>query len=107
MKNFLYSAFMLAVVILTACSNEDNGDTQPKRGLTLNASVENLSSRATLKDESDTWKFAFAENDKVSVSNSKISTYYTFTNGGNNSPVLMPWLPLRQPTGMLTSQVIT
>lgn len=82
MKNFLYSAFMLAVVILTACSNEDNGDTQPKRGLTLNASVENLSSRATLKDESDTWKFAFAENDKVSVSNSKISTYYTFTNGG-------------------------
>lgn len=82
MKNFLYSAFMLAVVILTACSNDDNGDTQPKRGLTLNASVENLSSRATLKDESDTWKFAFAENDKVSVSNSKISSYYTFTNGG-------------------------
>lgn len=82
MKNFLYSAFMLAVVILTACSNDDNGETQPKRGLTLNASVENLSSRATLKDESDTWKFAFAENDKVSVSNSKISSYYTFTNGG-------------------------
>lgn len=83
MKNFLYSAFMLAVVILTACSNDDNGETQPKRGLTLNASVENLSSRATLKnEESDTWKFAFAENDKVSVSNSKILSYYTFTNGG-------------------------
>lgn len=82
MKNFLYSAFMLAVVILTACSNDDNGESQPKRGMTLNASVENLSSRATLKDENDTWKFAFAENDKVSVSNSKISSYYTFTNGG-------------------------
>lgn len=82
MKNFLYSVFMLAVVILTACSNDDNGETQPKRGLTLNASVENLSSRATLTDESGTWKFAFTENDKVSVSNSKISTYYTFTNGG-------------------------
>lgn len=73
---------MLAVVILTACSNDDNGETQPKRGMTLSASVENLSSRATLTDESGTWKFAFTENDKVSVSNSKISTYYTFTNGG-------------------------
>ena len=73
---------MLAVVILTACSNDDNGETQPKRGLTLNASVENLSSRATLTDESGTWKFAFTENDKISVSNSKISNYYTFTNGG-------------------------
>lgn len=100
---------MLAVVILTACSNDDNGETQPKRGLTLNASVENLSSRATLTDEKDekgTWKFAFTENDKVSVNNSKISNYYTFTNGGNNSPVLMPWLPLRLPTGMLTSLVM-
>lgn len=82
MKNFLYSAFMLAVVILTACSNDDNDETQPKRGMTLNASVENLSSRATLTDESDTWKFAFEKDDKVSVSNSKILTYYTFTNGG-------------------------
>lgn len=83
MKNFLYSAFILAVVILTACSNDDNGETQPKRGMTLNASVENLSSRATMTDESGTWKFAFTENDKVSVSNSKISTYYTFTNNGS------------------------
>lgn len=82
MKNFLYSAFMLAVVILTACSNDDNGETQPKRGLTLNASVEKLSSRATMTDEKGTWKFAFTKGDKVSVSNSKISNYYTFTNGG-------------------------
>ena len=82
MKNFLYSAFMLAVVILTACSNDDNGETQPKRGLTLNASVENLSSRATMTDEKGTWKFAFAANDQVSVSNNQISSYYTFTNGG-------------------------
>ena len=86
MKNFLYSAFMLAVVILTACSNDDNGETQPKRGMTLNASVENLSSRATMTDEKDekgTWKFAFAPNDQVSVSNNQISSYYTFTNDGN------------------------
>lgn len=83
MKKFLYSVFMLAVVILTACSNDDNGDTQPKRGMTLNASVENLSSRATMTDESGTWKFAFTVNDQVSVSNSKISNYYTFTNNGS------------------------
>lgn len=74
---------MLAVVILTACSNDDNGDTQPKRGMTLNASVEDLSSRATMTDESGTWKFAFAVNDQVSVSNNKISNYYTFTNNGS------------------------
>lgn len=74
---------MLAAVVLAACSNDDNGDTQPKRGMTLNASVEDLSSRATMTDESGTWKFAFAENDQVSVSNNKISNYYTFINNGN------------------------
>ena len=74
---------MLAAVVLAACSNDDNGDIQPKRGMTLNASVENLSSRATMTDESGTWKFAFAVNDQVSVSNSKISNYYTFTNNGS------------------------
>ncbi len=74
---------MLAAVVLAACSNDDNGDTQPKRGMTLNASVEDLSSRATMTDESGKWKFAFAENDQVSVSNSKISNYYTFTNNGS------------------------
>lgn len=83
MKKFLYSVFMLAAVVLAACSNDDNGDIQPKRGMTLNASVENLSSRATMTDESGTWKFAFAVNDQVSVSNSKISNYYTFTNNGS------------------------
>lgn len=83
MKKFLYSVFMLAAVVLAACSNDDNGDIQPKRGMTLNASVEDLSSRATMTDESDTWKFAFAANDQVSVSNNKISNYYTFTNNGS------------------------
>lgn len=83
MKKFLYSVFMLAVVVLAACSNDDNGDTQPKRGMTLNASVEDLNSRATMTDESGKWKFAFAQDDKVSVSNSKISNYYTFTNNGS------------------------
>lgn len=83
MRKFLYSVFMLAAVLLAACSNDDNGDTQPKRGMILNASVEDLSSRATMTDESGTWKFAFAANDQVSVSNSEISNYYTFTNNGS------------------------
>ena len=30
MKKFLYSVFMLAAVVLAACSNDDNGDIQPK-----------------------------------------------------------------------------
>ena len=83
MKKFLYSVLMLAAVVLAACSNDDNGDTQPKRGMTLNASVENLSSRATMTDESGIWKFAFTQNDQVSVSNNKITSYYTFTNNGS------------------------
>lgn len=83
MRKFLYSVLMLAAVVLAACSNDDNGDTQPKRGMILNASVENLSSRATMTDESGTWKFAFTQNDQVSVSNNKITSYYTFTNNGN------------------------
>lgn len=83
MRKFLYSVLMLAAVVLAACSNDDNGDTQPKRGMILNASVENLSSRATMTDESGIWKFAFTQNDKVSVSNNKITSYYTFTNNGS------------------------
>ena len=83
MRKFLYSVFMLAAVVLAACSNDDNGDTQPKRGMILNASVENLSSRATMTDESGTWKFAFTQDDQVSVSNNKITSYYTFTNNGS------------------------
>ena len=83
MRKFLYSVLMLAAVVLAACSNDDNGDTQPKRGMILNASVENLSSRATMTDESGTWKFAFTQNDQVNVSNNKISNYYTFTNNGS------------------------
>nr|WP_298560560.1 hypothetical protein [uncultured Prevotella sp.] len=57
-------------------------ETQTQKGLTLSASVENLSTRASMKDESGTWKFAFENNDKVSVSNSKITENYTFQKTG-------------------------
>lgn len=83
MRVKLYSVIMLAVVTFTACSNDDMSETPTQKGLTLNASVENLSTRASMTDESGTWKFAFENNDKVSVSNSKINDIsYTFQKTG-------------------------
>ena len=83
MREVLYSVMMLAVVTFTACSNDEMSETQTQKGLTLSASVENLSTRASMKDESGTWKFAFENNDKVSVSNSKITENYTFQKTGD------------------------
>lgn len=83
MRVKLYSVIMLAVVTFTACSNDEMGETETPRGLTLSASVENLSTRASMKDESGTWKFAFETNDQVSVSNSKITENYTFQKTGD------------------------
>lgn len=82
MRVKLYSVIMLAVVTFTACSNEEMGETETPRGLTLSASVENLSTRASMTDESGTWKFAFEANDQVSVSNCKINDIYTFQKTG-------------------------
>lgn len=79
MREILYSVMMLATVIFTACSNEEMGETETPRGLTLSASVENLSTRASMTEvDSVTWKFAFENNDKVSVINNTISEFYTF-----------------------------
>lgn len=82
MRVKLYSVIMLAVVTFTACSNDDMSETQTQKGLTLCASVENLSTRASMTDESGTWKFAFENDDKVSVSNSKTTENYTFQKTG-------------------------
>ena len=89
MREVLYSVMMLAAVTFTACSNDDMSETQTQKGLTLSASVENLSTRASMTDESTsmtddkgTWKFAFENNDKVSVTNNTISNFYTFQKVG-------------------------
>lgn len=82
MREVLYSVIMLAVVTFTACSNDDMSETQTQKGLTLSASVENLSTRASMTDESGTWKFAFENDDKVSVSNNKTNDIYTFQKTG-------------------------
>lgn len=84
MREILYSVMMLAALTFTACSNEEMSETEtPKRGLTLHASMENLSTRASMTDESGTWKFAFENNDQVSVTNTKITDFYTFQNVGD------------------------
>lgn len=83
MREVLYSVMMLAAVTFTACSNDDMSETQTQKGLTLSASVENLSTRASMTEvDSVTWKFAFENNDKVSVTNNKINNAYTFQKDG-------------------------
>lgn len=82
MRVKLYSVIMLAVVTFTACSNDEMSETQTQKGLTLSTSVENLSTRASMTDESGIWKFAFENNDQVSVSNTKINDIYTFQKTG-------------------------
>ena len=83
MREILYSVMMLAALTFTTCSNEEMSETETPRGLTLSASVENLSTRASMTEvDSVTWKFAFENNDQVSVTNNKINNAYTFQKVG-------------------------
>lgn len=82
MKKILYSVFMLATMVLAACSSEDTTEPDVKRGMVLKANVEDTDTRATITDNEGKWKFAFATDDKVKVSNDKVNAYYTFTNNG-------------------------
>lgn len=82
MKKILYSVFMLATMVLAACSSDDTTEPVVKRGMVLKANVEDTDTRATLTDNEGKWKFAFATNDVVKVGNDKVDGYYTFTNNG-------------------------
>lgn len=82
MKKILYSVFMLATMVLAACSSEDTIEPVVKRGMVLKANVEDTDTRATLTDTEGKWKFAFATNDLVKVGNDKVESYYTFKNNG-------------------------
>ncbi|WP_455053825.1 hypothetical protein [Leyella stercorea] len=82
MKKILYSVFMLATMVLAACSSEDTTEPDVKRGMVLKANVEDTDTRATITDNEGKWKFAFATNDKVKVGNDQVESYYTFTNNG-------------------------
>lgn len=82
MKKILYSVFMLATMVLAACSSDDTTEPVVKRGMVLKANVENTDTRATITDNDGKWKFAFATGDEVKVGNDKVTGYYTFTNNG-------------------------
>lgn len=82
MKKILYSVFMLATMVLAACSSDDITEPDVKRGMVLKANVENTDTRATITDNEGKWKFAFAKDDKVKVGNDQVESYYTFLNNG-------------------------
>lgn len=82
MKKILYSVFMLATMVLAACSSDDTTEPVVKRGMVLKANVEDTDTRATITDNEGKWKFAFATKDVVKVGNDKVDGYYTFTNKG-------------------------
>lgn len=81
MKKILYSVFMLATMVLAACS-DDTTEPAVKRGMVLKANVEDTDTRATITDNEGKWKFAFATKDVVKVGNDQVEGYYTFTNDG-------------------------
>lgn len=82
MKKILYSVFMLATMVLAACSSDDTTEPVVKRGMVLKANVEDTDTRATITDNEGKWKFAFAKDDMVKVGNDKVDGYYTFKNNG-------------------------
>ena len=82
MKKILYSVFMLATMVLAACSSDDTTEPDVKRGMVLKANVEDTDTRATITDNEGKWKFAFATNDEVKVGNDQVESYYTFKNNG-------------------------
>ena len=82
MKKILYSVFMLATMVLAACSSDDTTEPVVKRGMVLKANVEDTDTRATITDNEGKWKFAFATNDVVKVGNDEVEGYYTFKNNG-------------------------
>ena len=78
---------MAAALGFTACSNEDDLMVRGnQKGMVLRATVEQpAETRATINDSEATWKFAFATDDRIRVTNSAITgTYYTFTNDGTD-----------------------
>ena len=89
-KTFIFG-LMAATLVFTACSEDDlNGNNgasnSNQKGMVLRATVEQPGdTRATFTDkegEEGTWLFDFTTDDQVSVTNTAISNFYTFTNDG-------------------------
>lgn len=81
MKKTLLFLIAATAMMMAGCSNDDFGGAT--QGMTLNATVEQPASRATMAEgENSTYKFSFTGNDKLNVTNSEVSNYYTFTKLG-------------------------
>ena len=81
MKKTLLFLIAATAMMMTGCSNDDFGGAT--QGMTLNATVEQPASRATMTDLNDgTYQFSFDKDDKLNVTNSLVKSYYTFTKNG-------------------------
>lgn len=81
MKKTLLFLIAATAMMMAGCSNDDFGGAT--QGMTLNATVEQPASRATMDEgEKGTYKFSFAVNDMLNVTNSQVESYYTFTKQG-------------------------
>ena len=78
MKKTLLFLIAATAMMMAGCSNDDFGGAT--QGMTLNATVEQPASRATMTGPNDgTYQFSFDNGDKLKVTNSKVESYYTFT----------------------------
>lgn len=81
MKKTLLFLIAATAMMMTGCSNDDFGGAT--QGMTLNATVEQPASRATMTEETDgNYQFSFTDNDQINVTNYLVSNYYTFTKQG-------------------------
>lgn len=82
MKKTLLFLIAATAMMMTGCSNDDFGGAT--QGMTLNATVEQPASRATMTEETaGTYQFSFTDNDNISVGNTTLtSDYYIFTKSG-------------------------
>lgn len=82
MKKTLLFLIAATAMMMAGCSNDDFGGAT--QGMTLNATVEQPASRATMAEgENSIYKFSFADNDMLNVTNSLVKSYYTFTKQGD------------------------
>lgn len=82
MKKTLLFLIAATAMMMAGCSNDDFGGAT--QGMTLNATVEQPASRATMAEGGNsTYKFSFTDNDKLNVTNSLVDPYYTFTKKGD------------------------
>ena len=81
MKKTLLFLIAATAMMMTGFSNDDFGGAT--QGMTLNATVEQPASRATMTGPNDgPYKFSFDNGDKLNVTNSVVESYYTFTKNG-------------------------